>query len=553
LLKNLKRVLLVVGVFLLMLAFPLTASAAPAITSLTMDRTTVTAGQSVTFSVRTTSQAQFAFAMVDGLRTQGTRVSTDAAGNHNWSITVTPSRTTTVVVFANTSNTEAGAASFSIPITVSGTTPVTPGTPGTPGTPNPPFQGNLGALDIGSISETPATSQGMVQLTVITGPEANYVWVRFDETSYVRGTMISQNPGSRTWTIDFRPRSWTPLAVQVGANTVYNYTGATLQTFNVTLTQPFQPATDAVIQSVVPTPREVNPGGQVTLRITTNANVNAVWVRDIDGWEHNARNIAPNTTTTRTWEVSLRPARTGPVTVFANATRTSVGAVQHSETLTVRGSGVSIIETRATRTGGAHDATIVRVTTNRDAESVWVVNNNNIIPLSHIAGFGTAGNRTWEVEFVGPVFPMQVRASAHPNRVGVDAEFTINNWGNWQGGGHFPGDNIPGDGSFGWGRVNEITFPWHQELRRSGSTTAREATIHVITHGNVDEVRVVGSNISLTRVDNEWVGTGGTREWLVTFRINSNTPLGWRNFEVEARYNNGRVGGGETPEIRVFN
>jgi len=554
-----------VGAFLLILAFPATAFATPAITNLTMDRTTVTPGQSITFSVRTTPQAQFVFAMIDGIRAQGTRISTDATGNHNWQITINPTRSATVVVFANATNTETGAASMSVPITVTGTTaadPVLPIIPVTPGN-----VGNIGPVGITNLRETPAIAPNAVRLTLNTGPEANYTWVRFDGSRYVQGTMIAQNALYRTWTIDFRPQTWAVQQVQVGANRTYHYTGAALQNFNLTLTQPFVPPIFPEIRNAVLTPTQVNAGARQTIRITTNEHVGAVWIRDMDGRETNARSITPNTATTRTWEVNFNPTRSGTVTIYANATRTATGAATRQESITVRGQNVNINDARITRTSGATNDGIIRVTTNRYAESVWVLHNNNIFPLHHISG--TTGNRVWEVHITNASLPLQVRASANRNHTGVDDELTIWNWNvthwgdgrqddNWWWDDPWHNWNWGTGTTWGTGPVREISIPsWSREISRSASAPNREVRIRVETRGHVNYVGLAGSNF--TRIDSRLISgpsihagnEHSDRVWEITIRIDTSHPLTWTDFGVEAWYGNNIVGHGRTPEIRI--
>jgi hypothetical protein len=562
LLKSLKRGLLaafVVGAFLL--AFPLMAVATPAITSLQMDRTTVAQGQSITFSVRTTPEAQFVFAMTDGIRAQGTRINTDAAGNHNWQITVNPSRSTTVVIFANATNVEAGAASMSIPVTVTGTATTDPGFNVIPGTPGADVT-NIGPLGIANLRETPAVAQGQVRLTLNTGPEVGYVWARFDGNLYARGTRIAQGHGYLTWTIDFRPRSWSPQQVQVGANRVFNYTGATLQNFQLTLTQPFTPITAPEIRTSTVSPQNVAPGSRATIRITTNEHVGAVWIRDMDGREVNARNIAPNTATTRTWEVDFNPSRSGSVTIFANTTRHATGAVSRQENVTVRGQVLRIIDARATSPSGTHNTSTVRVTTNRYAESVSIINNNRTFHLNHISG--TTGNRVWEAEIEGAVLDIEVRASSLRNHASVDDLLFIRSWNTT----HF-GDDDPwrdpwhsnnwwnyritmGENRVGRDRIEEVRIREDQEPRRSGTTTARQVYVYVITTGTVNEVRFeTGSGTfaqQTQRMSDRNLG-GGRREWRIRLRISPDTPTGWNTFWIEARQGGTIVGEGH---VEVF-
>ncbi|MCL2841562.1 MAG: hypothetical protein FWE05_12420 [Defluviitaleaceae bacterium] len=565
--KNLTRnfVAAIVGAFLLALAFPATAFSAPAITSLTMDRTTVQQGQSITFSVRTTAQTQFVFATISGTRAQGTRINTDTAGNHNWQITVSPTASGTVNVFANSANVEAGAASMSVPITVTGANTATNTNTTNPVIPLPPATGNvdnIGAVGIANLRETPAIAHGQVRLTFNTGPEANYTWVRFDDNNYVRGTMIEQNLRYRTWTIDFRPRTWAVQQVQVGSNRTFHYTGAALQNLHLTLAHPFVPPTDPEIRGAVITPREVPAGGRQTIRVTTNEHVGAVWIRDVDGWEANARSVAPNTTTTRTWEVEIHPSRSGTITIFANTTRVATGAVQRQEAITVRGQSVNIHDARANRIGNSDSAT-VRVTTTRDTESVWVVMGTRTV---HLRLDRTSGNiREWVETIDNASLPMEVRASSNRNHVGVDDILTIRSWGttHWgDGGGSGNNNNNNNNWHFNsswgdWGRIEEIRVRDDQEPRRSGSNSEREFIVYVITNGNVDNVEFVGSNVAQSQRMSDWNLGGGRREWRIRVRVHNNASTGNNTFFVEATTGSGSnrevVGEGRTPNVWVRN
>ena len=522
--KNLKHILLSLGVLILLFVFPMNVMATPAMVSVTMDRTSVSQGQSITFSVRTTAQANFVFAMVDGVRVQGTRINTDSSGNHNWQVTVHPTRTTTVVIFANTNNNESGAASFSVPVTVAGTTAGGSGGGTTGGgTGVPPVTGNLAPLQIGSITETPATAAGLVQLTVVTGVDVNETWVEFGNPArFARGVMVDSNPSGRTWVIDFRPTTWAVQNVRVGANRTYTWTGASVETFAVTLSNPFVPPVNPMIQNVTVNPREVMPDSRTTIRITTNANAGAVWVRDIDGREHNARNVAPTTATTRTWEVDIFPSRTGNVTIFANTSRTATGAVQHQENIVVRTHGVHIVDARLTQ--GAGNTAILTVTTNRFAESVSIINNNNVFPLNPQSHFGT-GNRTWTLTFQNPVFPIQIRAHALPNHIGVDAELTLHDFTTGTGG-----------GSVGFGHILDRWIRSGQSNpSASGANTARDVTIFVVTTRDVNNVAVATSiDIeSSTFVDVRNRGSNQL-EWEIRVRIRPGAQTGLRAMMIQA-------------------
>jgi uncharacterized protein YkwD len=111
-----------------------------------------------------------------------------------------------------------------------------------------------------SITETPTTTHGEVQLTVVTGRGANEVWVNFDRINngrgtgrLSRGTMVSENSSSRTWEINFRPEAWVAQQVEVAYNRTFSWSGATTQVFNLTLGST-QQSTPTTTHSPTPTP-----------------------------------------------------------------------------------------------------------------------------------------------------------------------------------------------------------------------------------------------------------------------------------------------------------
>ena len=413
--------------------------AASAILEVRPNRNAIGPGESVSVSVQTTAQTNYVFAMVDGVRFQGVMHNTDDAGNQEWILTIFPQRSTNIVVFANTTNVEAGADMRNLPITVDFAAALVPAIPGS----NPvvvphgavaqPF--GMGPITIFSVMETTPTAAGMVQLTVVTGPSANHVWVQFDGTNRADGFRISTDATSSTWVINYRPRFFAPHTVTVFSNTTNNWAGAATWTHNVVLHQPFIPHVNPVIQSVTVTPRTVNMGGNVTIRIRTNADVGAVWVRDVNGVERGAWSISPTTATQRNWEVVFNPTRTGTVTIFANHFHTPWGAATRSEMITVRGGRATIVSTPIARRitdwqWGAQADTLITVTTNQWANSVWaVLPNRQTIPLRHVSGTGVS-NRVWEAHTWGGALPITIHAAEAVGVIGgfSDATRTINAW-----------------------------------------------------------------------------------------------------------------------------
>lgn len=498
--KNYKRNLIatVVGAFLLLLAFPTFASASQAaITSFTMDRTTVTQGQTITFTVTTTAQVNYVFANVGNNRVAtGTRTT----GN-SWSIVVTPALGTQgITVVANTVNNVNNAATLFIPITVNAS-----------GQQNVPPQVPTGPLAIHSITETPALQEGHVQLTVVTGPDAREVWARFDVGRYRRGQEVvaQRTATSRTWEINYRPTAWVPHRVEIGSNVEYTWTGAQRQYRDVTLSAPFVRPVVPVIQQVTVNPREVQPNASTTFTIRTNRDVNYVWVENVNGTRHNAT-MSSQTATARNWTVSFVPSGSGQTRVFANTTNNAAGAVSRNESVTVRTQNVAIVGTPTARwVNHTHSNSVwVEVTTNQFVQRVWVeLSDGNRPQLTHHSGHGTA-NRVWRgyITNVSHLSQLNIRLS-ETNQFNTDysRNVTIS--------GVHHSTNVPHGavmtlvgGGQGWLANASITH-----TGQGGTATITINTL-TIPNANIDFIRVTTPN------NNEaWFSrVGNTNQWTAT-------------------------------------
>jgi len=607
--------------FLLIIAFP-TAASATAFLNVTMDRTTAIQGESIGFTVRTTVDVNYVFAMVDGVRAQAAMVTEDAE-TRDWALSTFPSRTTNVNIFANDENNEVGAASISLPVTivapvVVAATPAEPIAQAVVETTEPaaPLEANVReGVSIVNITEVTAPAVNTVRLSVVTGPQANYTWVRFDGDRYVQGRLVEQNVLSRTWTIDFRPRNWSPQQVQVGSNRTYDYPGASLRNFDVLLGHPAIPDTQAFISNVTVSPREVNPGARTTFTIRTNADAAHVWVRDAEGREHNARSVSPTTTTSRTWEVSFNPMITGNVTVFANTIRSEAGADIRAEHITVRSTQrATISHAWAERTGSGLSSVRISATTNRDAATVWaVLTCGRRIQLNR-TDTGT-GHRSWEawVSNVPVGASIVVQVSNQTGQIHLltpcDTRSVSNwdwssSWGQtrcWEWGGCGRWD-CPWRGS-GWShpgtswncargcnwacqttswncprgcnwRCTHVTWNcprgcnWACTWDNQWSTGAIESvriecsvnqvtpggtiSFRVRTTGNVSSLNITGTHVS-SSWSNQWSAGSGVSEFIVTVQMSPTTPWGSYTLTVTARDSWGRsVASRLTPTIFVM-
>lgn len=518
-----------VAAMVAMILFAVPVAAQAAFLDVTMDRQTVVVGDSVTFQIRTTSQANHVFAMVDGARINATRNLPHAAGPREWTLTITPAASTDVSIFANSTNTQTNAARIVMPITVTGTavTAVAPNVP--------VVTSAIGPVAIAHVLETPSVAAGQVQLTVVTGLAANEVWVNFDRANnvrgtgrFTRGTVVSENEFSRTWVINFTPRAWAVQTVEVGANRTYNWPGAGIATHTLTLAHGFVPPVTAAnsIQAVTLTPAQVSPGAVQTFNIRTDPGITHVWLRDMDGREVTATRQGTATANHQNWRITFTPPRSGQVTVFANTSRTTVGAASTTRNVVVGGGFVDIHSAHAnvTAVGGV----VVTVTTNANANAVWVTFANefwNTVPLTLVGGWGT-NQLTWQLDHTHhwwltnqfAALPIRVFATSHHGHGGVhERETTINHIG----GAHGTG--------FGTLFISAAPVPHVTEVQRGG--TIRFA---VRSHHDFTNVLITGEGVSHSTLMHLRHDVGAVRVFYVDVTFDANAPPGPQSFVVSA-------------------
>ena len=297
-------------------------------------------------------------------------------------------------------------------------------------------------IAIQAVWESEATAEGLVQLTVVTGTAANFVWIHFEGNRHEHGIRIASDMTSSTWVINYRPSFLTPHTVTVFSNRINSPTNAESREHIVFQHSPFIPLEHPIIQNITVTqrdiihanPRYVAPGTEVTLNIRTNADMGAVWIRDVDGIERRATGVWPTTATQRNWEIVFTPTRAGHVVVFANETHDPWGAAQRSEFIGI-GSGEAVIRhASASRIvewhWGIQANAVIRVTTNEHTNSVWaVLPNRQLVPLRHVLGFGLS-DRVWEAPVWTSGLPITIHASEAFGAVGgfSDASMTIYHW-----------------------------------------------------------------------------------------------------------------------------
>jgi hypothetical protein len=387
-----KRFTLCMGlVITLLIAFPLAVQAAAAITAFHMDRTTVQSGQTITITVHTSGDTTHLFAEISGTRTQGTQISVNNnTGVRTWNITLTPAAgATRVDIFANTSNSIVGAVSISIPITVTGA--------GT--TVNPPGVVHSG-LAIVSITEIAALAPQQVRMEIVTGLEVAEVWVHHSENRYPRGVRVSSDATTQTWHVNLLGLTPWQQTVTVSANRTFHVTGATNQSYTLRHTAPFVAPTNPLIISASVNPVQVVLGGTSTVTLSTNADVNHVWMM-VNGARVNATRTTTTATGVRNWTAIIAPTTTGNITIHANATDTAVGAATRNVWVEALQTRVVISHASAAWVYNANNVrTGVRVLvhTNLEATDVWL-NVGNRLNLSFPSHTRSGNTRVWDHVF----------------------------------------------------------------------------------------------------------------------------------------------------------
>ena len=310
------------------------------------------------------------------------------------------------------------------------------------GTAMPVGASGINPIAIQAIWESEATAEGLVQLTVVTGTAANFVWVQFEGNRHEHGVRIASDVSSATWVINYRPSFLSPHTVTVFSGRGNTPVGAESREHVVFQHSPFVPLAHPVFQNITVTqrdiihanPRHVAPGTEVTISVRTNADMGAVWIRDVDGIERRATRVWPTTATQRNWEVVFTPSRPGYVVVFANETHNVWGAAQRSEFVGIASGGAAIRHASASRLmewhWGMQANAVIRVTTSEHTNSVWaVLPNRQVVQLRHVLGFGIS-DRVWEAAVWTGGLPIIIHATEAFGAAGglSDASITIYHW-----------------------------------------------------------------------------------------------------------------------------
>jgi len=388
-----KLLTLLVSLVLLASAFPLSVSAntGAAFTFATVDRTSVNAGQQITFTLRATG-ANYVFANAGGNFVPAVRQ------GDNWVIVLTPTQSMSVVVHANTINAQEGAATLTIPVTVQAPAAQQPVTPQQP-------QQQQGRHRIDSVTEIEATQQNSVTLRITTDSASQVVWISPAPGRYMQATRRDTSGDQTTWEITYRPQQFAPHQIQVSANHAYLLDGnEATQTVSINLAAPFVQPLQPMISRVTASPSTVDRHERTTITVRTNPDVEFVWAT-INGRRESARR-GTTSATARTWTFeNVRPDQSQTIRVYANTTDNTAGAATDSVRINVReDENPRIVTTpHADRTvlslqgwHGWNEATFIEVRTNAAASHVWAITDRGEI-TAHRHTTASNNEQIWRI------------------------------------------------------------------------------------------------------------------------------------------------------------
>ena len=168
-------------------------------------------GERATITVRTNLDATHVWAEVDN-RTVNARRGASTATARTWTIEISPNRTQTITIYANTSNSTRGADTDTIRVTVRDAAP---------------------EINSVIIRNSLILFGQMTTIDVRTNAEVNYVWAIVDGRR-VSGRRESSTSSTRTWVIDVSPERSQSIRVYANRQN-HREQGADVFTVNVTV------------------------------------------------------------------------------------------------------------------------------------------------------------------------------------------------------------------------------------------------------------------------------------------------------------------------------
>ena len=267
----------------------------------TVDRTSIYAGESVTFTIETTYDVNYVWVEFGNEREYARYTGESRQHYKTWEVTIYPNETERIRIYANESRTITGAASKTQQITVS--------------------QGRIEIIRLYA-SRTTIDLGEYTTLTIETGRGVEYVYVEYDNTSK-KAVFVETNRDRDIWTVDISPRE--SQRVYVTAYSHNDKYGSDSQNININVNA--APAERPEIYAVSTDRDDVNLGGYVTVTVTTNNYALYVWAITYDNQRFNAIEVPSGLIGSKFWTVNVYPTESGYVNIYANVNSSQSGAV----------------------------------------------------------------------------------------------------------------------------------------------------------------------------------------------------------------------------------
>lgn len=263
-------------------------SSVPSIVSLTASKSSVDYGETVTLTVRTSANVDYVWAEYDGTHKNASFQSTYTNGEKSWSVSIAPSASQRVRVYANVaSRSTTGADSRSQDITVYASSP-----------------------EIFSV--TSSQSGESYTFTVKTNSIVKYVWVSCDN-SKTYASSKSSSGDTKTWTATVSPSA--SQRVHIYANSSDSQSGAVYETQQVSAGV----SAPKIVSYKTPNGTWIMPGDVFTVTVSTSGNVNYVWVEDVGGEDWQGFLTSSGNSGNQQWEVNCTPSGEGRIKLYIYA------------------------------------------------------------------------------------------------------------------------------------------------------------------------------------------------------------------------------------------
>lgn len=174
----------------------ITVNAAAIINSVTPSKSSISANETVTLTVKTNSAASYVWVTYDSATANASHQSTDSYGVKTWTVAIKPSKTQTMTVYANTKQTTSGAAVKNQAVTVDSTV----------------------KLISTSASRTTVSAGDSITVTAKTNALTNYVWVDTGSDSVEMNFTGTDSSGNKNWTMTYYPQKTQSVSVYAGVS-----------------------------------------------------------------------------------------------------------------------------------------------------------------------------------------------------------------------------------------------------------------------------------------------------------------------------------------------